>query len=48
MLLNGRRLDHLHLILLAIFGATERRRMEAQQRTVMGELHHRVKTFWRA
>jgi len=43
MLLNGRRLDHLDLILLAIRDVTEQRRMEAQQRTMMGELHHRVK-----
>ncbi|WP_164923856.1 sensor histidine kinase [Sinorhizobium fredii] len=43
MLLNGRRLDHLDLILLAIRDVTEQRRMEAQQQTLMGELHHRVK-----
>lgn len=43
MCLNGRRLDHLDLILLAIRDVTEQRRMEAQQRTLMGELHHRVK-----
>lgn len=43
MLLNGRRLDHLDLILLAIRDVTERRRMEAQQQTVMRELHHRIK-----
>ncbi|MCA1451372.1 PAS domain-containing protein [Ensifer sp. IC3342] len=43
MVLNGRRLDHLDLILLAIRDITEQRRMEAQQRTMMGELHHRVK-----
>lgn len=43
MLLNGRRLDHLDLILLAVRDVTEQRRMEAQQRTMMGELHHRVK-----
>ncbi|WP_341538362.1 hypothetical protein [Sinorhizobium medicae] len=33
MLLNGRRLDHLHLILLAIRDVTEQRRMKAQQQT---------------
>jgi two-component sensor histidine kinase/PAS domain-containing protein len=43
ILLNGRRLDHLDLILLAIRDVTERRRMEAQQQTVMRELHHRIK-----
>ncbi|THK34268.1 PAS domain-containing protein [Ensifer sp. MPMI2T] len=43
MVLNGRRLDHLDLILLAIRDVTEQRRMEAQQQTLMGELHHRVK-----
>ncbi len=45
MLLNGRRLDHLDLILLAIRDVTEQRQMEAQQRTLMGELHHRVKNI---
>ncbi|WOS66066.1 sensor histidine kinase [Sinorhizobium fredii] len=43
MILNGRRLDHLDLILLAIRDVTEQRLLEAQQRTLMGELHHRVK-----
>lgn len=43
MLLNGRRLDHLDLILLAIRDVTEQRRLEAQQRTLMGELHHRIR-----
>jgi two-component sensor histidine kinase/PAS domain-containing protein len=43
MLLNGRRLDHLDLILLAIRDITEQRRMEAQQQTLMGELDHRVR-----
>ncbi|NGO54642.1 sensor histidine kinase [Allomesorhizobium camelthorni] len=45
MLLNGRRLDHLDLILLAIRDVTELRRMEAQQRTLVGELHHRIKNI---
>ena len=43
MLLNGRRLDHLDLILLAIRDVTEQRKMEAQQQTLMGELDHRVR-----
>jgi PAS domain-containing protein len=43
MLLNGRRLDHLDLILLAIRDVTEQRRMEAQQQTLMGELDHRIR-----
>lgn len=42
MLLNGRRIDHLDLILLTIRDVTELRRMEAQQRTLVRELHHRV------
>jgi two-component sensor histidine kinase/PAS domain-containing protein len=45
MLLNGRRLDHLDLILLAIRDVTELRRMEAQQHTLVGELHHRIKNI---
>ncbi|PDT47727.1 MULTISPECIES: PAS domain-containing protein [Sinorhizobium] len=43
VILNGRRLDHLDLILLAIRDVTQQRLLEAQQRTLMGELHHRVK-----
>lgn len=43
MLLNGRRLDHLDLILLAIRDVTEQRQLEAQQQTLMGELDHRVR-----
>lgn len=43
MLLNGRRLDHLDLILVAIRDVTEQRRLEAQRQTRMGELNHRVK-----
>jgi two-component sensor histidine kinase/PAS domain-containing protein len=42
MLLNGRRLDHMDLILLAIRDVTEQRRLEAQQQLLMGELHHRI------
>lgn len=45
MLLNGRRLDHLDLILLAIHDVTEQRRMQVQQQTLMGELNHRVKNM---
>jgi two-component sensor histidine kinase len=44
MSLNGRRLDHMDLILLAIRDVTDRHR-EEQQRTVMGELHHRLKNM---
>lgn len=43
MLLNGRRLDHRDLVLLAIRDITEQRRLEAQQKTIMRELHHRIK-----
>lgn len=43
MLLNGRRLDHLNLIILAIRDITERREHERRQRALMGELQHRVK-----
>lgn len=45
MLLNGRRLDHLDLILLAIRDVTELRRLEAQQHVLVGELHHRIKNI---
>lgn len=43
MLINGRRLDHLDLILLAIRDVTEQRRMEKERETRVGELHHRIK-----
>lgn len=43
MLLKGRRLDHLDLVLLAIRDVTDRRRLEAQQKTLVNELNHRVK-----
>ncbi|WP_288142995.1 HWE histidine kinase domain-containing protein, partial [Mesorhizobium sp.] len=43
MLLNGRRLDHLDLILLAIRDVTEQRLMEKERETQVGELHHRIK-----
>jgi len=42
MVLNGRRLDHLDLIVLAIRDVTDQRQMEERQRTLMGELHHRI------
>jgi two-component sensor histidine kinase/PAS domain-containing protein len=45
MLLNGRRLDHLDLIILAIRDITEQRRAEVQQKTLTGELQHRVKNI---
>jgi two-component sensor histidine kinase/PAS domain-containing protein len=45
MLLNGRRLDHLNLILLAIRDVTQQRKLEAQQQTLMGELHHRIRNI---
>ena len=43
MLLNGRRVDHLQLILLAIEDVTERRRAEREREMLVGELNHRVK-----
>lgn len=45
MLLNGRRLDHMPQILLAIWDVTEQRRHQADQRVLMGELQHRVKNI---
>ena len=45
MLLNARRLDHLNLILLAIRDVTEKLRIEAQERAMIGELRHRVKNI---
>lgn len=45
MLLNGRRLDHLNLILLAIRNVTEERDAEVWQQALMGELRHRVKNI---
>ena len=45
LLLNGRRLDHLQLILLVVRDVTETRRTEQHRRTVIGELHHRVKNI---
>ncbi len=45
MLLNARRLDHEHLILLAIRDVTEERRAAAQQDALMGELQHRIKNI---
>jgi two-component system CheB/CheR fusion protein len=43
MLLNGRRLDAVQLILLAIADITERKRAEAERELLMRELSHRVK-----
>ncbi len=45
MLLNGRRLDHTNLILLAIRDMTGIRRQELRQQALMGELQHRVKNI---
>ncbi len=45
MLLNARRLDHEHLILLAIRDITEERRAAARQGALMGELQHRIKNI---
>jgi len=45
MLLNARRLDHEHLILLAIRDVTDERRAAAQREALMGELQHRVKNI---
>ncbi|MDZ5697808.1 sensor histidine kinase [Chelativorans sp. M5D2P16] len=45
MLLNGRALDHLPRILLAIRDETEKRRHEADQKVMVGELQHRVKNI---
>lgn len=45
MLLNGRALDHLPRILLAIRDETEKRRREAEQMVMVGELQHRVKNI---
>jgi PAS domain S-box-containing protein len=46
MLLNGRRLDHVQLILLAIEDVTERRRAERRQQALLDELQHRVKNLF--
>jgi two-component sensor histidine kinase/PAS domain-containing protein len=43
MLLNGRRLDHINQIVLAIRDVTEARAHEWRQQTVVGELQHRVR-----
>ncbi len=45
MLLNGRRIDHLDLILLAIRDVTDQRKAEVTQNVLMGELQHRVKNI---
>ncbi|MGA7383456.1 MAG: HWE histidine kinase domain-containing protein [Methylocella sp.] len=45
MLLNGRRLNHMNLVLLAIRDVTEQRKQEFRQHTLMGELQHRVKNI---
>jgi two-component system CheB/CheR fusion protein len=43
MLLNGRRLDEMQMILLAIEDITERRHWEQHQQLLVSELSHRVK-----
>lgn len=43
MLLNGRRLDHVQLILLSIEDITERKRAGEHKELLMSELAHRVK-----
>jgi two-component sensor histidine kinase/PAS domain-containing protein len=45
MLLNACRLDHEHLILLAIRDVTEQRRADTQRDALTGELQHRVKNI---
>src|SRR5690606_11440546 len=45
MLLNAARLDHEHLILLAIRDVTAQRRADAQRDALTGELQHRVKNI---
>jgi two-component sensor histidine kinase/PAS domain-containing protein len=45
MLLNGRRLDHLNLIVLAIRDITDQSLAETRQKALMGELQHRVKNL---
>jgi PAS domain S-box-containing protein len=45
MLLNGRRLDHEQLILLAIRDLTEERRAQSQREALTSELQHRVKNI---
>lgn len=45
MLLNGRQLDHMPRILLAIRDVTLDRRHQARQKMLVGELQHRVKNI---
>jgi PAS domain S-box-containing protein len=45
MLLNARRLDHEHLILLVIRDVTAERRADVQREALTGELQHRVKNI---
>jgi two-component sensor histidine kinase len=45
MLLNGRRLDHLNLIVLAIRDITDQHLAETRRKALMGELQHRVKNL---
>jgi two-component sensor histidine kinase len=45
MLLNGRRLDHLNLIVLAIEDVTERDASYRRQRVLASEMSHRVKNI---
>lgn len=46
MLLNGRRLDHVQLILLAIEDVTNRRRAEQGQEILFYESQHRIKNLF--
>lgn len=45
MFLNGRRIDHLDMILLAIRDVTDERRAAKRQEMLRGELQHRVKNI---
>jgi two-component system, chemotaxis family, CheB/CheR fusion protein len=46
MVLNARRVDRLHRIVLAIEDITERRRSAAERAMLVGELNHRVKNLF--
>lgn len=46
MLLNGRKIDHMQLILLAIEDITERKRTEVERELLTRELSHRVKNVF--
>ncbi len=45
MILNGRRLDHIDLIILAIRDVTEDRANRRREHVLLGELQHRVKNI---